>query len=406
MFSVALRHHPPLQLELARAGHGAYSVSWKELLIPQAWDILSSYNIQFSKDYSLNKLAALLVRSPRFTPQFGKTLASLTKFVKFDFDIGNPWTPISISKIPSNTSKPPSPSKVALQPPHPSDDCKECLTYVSDGIECSECRSWVHEKCTGLTKKQFTAFTAPRNNNKWLCKACAACKKPKVKANTKVKPLQKPSASQESTSFTSSIPPTDDVPPSPTLSSRIVWGNLRGDQIKNEINEAYREVILWKPNLFKVPSGQTGEKFIDELARTVDFFKRDSHLEPIALTAVITMMPLLLQKPSKTSKISDHIKYLKERLELWRSGNLTKLIRQGRAIQKPLLQTDKPPTASSDKVIKTFTRLMLLGKISSAVKWVSNQSCGVGVHKVTDAILQDLADKHPDAREASPDAIL
>ena len=49
---------------------------------------------------------------------------------------------------------------------------------------------------------------------------------------------------------------------------------------------------------------------------------------------------------------------------------------------------------------------MLQGKISSAVKWISNQSCGVGVHKVTDAILKDLEDKHPDAREPSPDALL
>ena len=304
--------------------------------------------------------------------------------------------------VPVNPSPP---LRSFLSPPQPSDDCKECLSYVSDGIECSKCHSWVHEKCSGLTKKQFAAFTAPRNNSRWLCKACTACRKPEVKAITKVK-LPKPSASQELTSPSSSIPPTSDVTPSPTLSPRVVWGKLRGDQITHEINEAYREVILWKPNLFKVPSGQTGEKFIDELARTVDFFKRDSHLEPIALTALITMMPLLLQKPTKTSKTSDHIRYLKERLDLWKTGNLTKLIRQGREIQKPLLQTDKPPPASSDKIIKTFTRLMLLGKISSAVKWVSNQSSGVGVHKITDAILRDLADKHPDAREASPDAIL
>ena len=201
-------------------------------------------------------------------------------------------------------------------------------------------------------------------------------------------------------------PSADDASPSPTLSSRVVWGKLRGDQITQEINDAYREVIRWKPNLFKVPSGQTGDKFIDELTRTAEFFKHDSHLEPIALTALITMMPLLLQKPTKTSKTSDHVKYLKDRLELWKSGNLTKLIRQGKEIQKPLLQTDKPPPVSSDKVTKTFTRLMLQGKISSAVKWISNQSCGVGVHKVTDAILKDLEDKHPDAREPSPDALL
>ena len=83
------------QLELARTGHGAYSVSWNELLLPQAWEILSIYSIHFSKDDSLNKLAALLVRSPRFTSVFGKTLVNLKKFVKFDFDIGCPWTPIS-----------------------------------------------------------------------------------------------------------------------------------------------------------------------------------------------------------------------------------------------------------------------------------------------------------------------
>ena len=190
------------------------------------------------------------------------------------------------------------------------------------------------------------------------------------------------------------------------ISERVVWGDLRGNAILANITNAYKEVISWRPNLFLVPSGKVGRDFVDELTRTAEFFQKDSHLEAIALTALITMMPLLLQKPSKKSKAKDHIKYLAERLKKWKSGDLSGLIREGKQIQKNFIKSKNTDHATSQNILKVFSRLMLHGKVSSAVRWLANQKNNVGVHKITEHILEELTNKHPDARDVDPDAIL
>ena len=71
--------------------------------------------------------------------------------------------------------------------------------------------------------------------------------------------------------------------------------------------------------MFKVPTGRVGQEFIEEVAKTLNHYNSGSHLESIALTMVLIMFPLLLQKPSQSSKSKDHAKYLEKRLVLWRA---------------------------------------------------------------------------------------
>ena len=87
--------------------------------------------------------------------------------------------------------------------------------------------------------------------------------------------------------------------------------------------KCYTKIITWSQNIFKVPWGRVGEAFISELGRIISLFSNDSALSHIAINAVIVMLPLLLQKPSKKSKTSDHTKYLEKRLALWKVSFLT-----------------------------------------------------------------------------------
>ena len=55
----------------------------------------------------------------------------------------------------------------------------------------------------------------------------------------------------------------------------------------------------------------------------------NSPLKNIAFTAIHVMLSLLLQKPSKTSKVKDHLKALERRTDLWINGNNDELLFEG-----------------------------------------------------------------------------
>ena len=111
-------------------------------------------------------------------------------------------------------------------------------------------------------------------------------------------------------------------------------------------------------------------------------------------------MPLMLQKPSSKSKARDHVKYLEKRLKYWQAGDLDSLLAEKREIQKKLKQTQDKKKESKEK---SFCRLMLLGKLSQAAKFVDSKNETQGVHSLTDEIKQLLLKKHPKGRSASED---
>ena len=58
-----------------------------------------------------------------------------------------------------------------------------------------------------------------------------------------------------------SLPPFE-TPADPSF----MWGDLPGDECVQLVNNCYDEAIHWKPNLFKVPNGNDGEKFVKEMS--------------------------------------------------------------------------------------------------------------------------------------------
>ena len=112
------------------------------------------------------------------------------------------------------------------------------------------------------------------------------------------------------------------------------------------------------------------------------------------------IFPLLLQKPSLKSKAKDHAKHLERRLALWKDGDIHKLVKECTTIQSRL----KTQKADQNHHIKVFTRLMLQGKISSALRWVGKQRNGV--LDVDDEVIATLQEKHPNPGEVHSDALL
>ena len=76
---------------------------------------------------------------------------------------------------------------------------------------------------------------------------------------------------------------------------------------------------------------------------------------------------------------------------------------EAKEIQKRMRKTQNTKTEETRE--KAFVRLMLLGKIGPAAKYINNDDSVKGVHSLTDEIKEILQSKHPAGREADLDVI-
>ena len=129
-----------------------------------------------------------------------------------------------------------------------------------------------------------------------------------------------------------------------------------------------------------------------------------------------TVLPLLvLQKPSRTSKASDHIACIVRRLPLWLEGQLEVFVDECRTIQGRLKKL--PPAHHKVRDVpaaKLFADRMFQGKVKSAMDLLTNKSKG-GLLHLNDVVscpageksVRDiLRDKHPPAQPIHQEALL
>ena len=84
-------------------------------------------------------------------------------------------------------------------------------------------------------------------------------------------------------------------------------------EFKNQINDAYDEIVHWKRNIFEVPTSKIGRDFVNELAVWLEHFNAGTIYQCLAVKAFIILPTLLLQKPSAKSKKSEHTALLQKK---------------------------------------------------------------------------------------------
>ena len=221
-------------------------------------------------------------------------------------------------------------------------------------IGCDQCGAWYHISCVGISKQQYEYYSEPNNTDSWVCKNCK------------------------------------------NASSNITnCANLGNEEsIIIMCKDIYKEIVGWSKNLFILPRGKAGKEFIMELDRLIGLFVNKTSLQRVSLLLLHIFMPIMLQKPSEKSKAKDHSKYLSKRLEMWENGDLKSLMAEAREIQK---RHKKSLEKRTENKTKRFCQLMLLGKVAQANKLINNDDNVVGVHDVTDDIVEILRSKHPKA---------
>ena len=85
---------------------------------------------------------------------------------------------------------------------------------------------------------------------------------------------------------------------------------MAGSTFEKDLNNAYEKIVHWKKNVFMLPSGAAGKRYVEEVTRLMKLWIQDTPLKSISLKAAHVMPALLLQKPSKSSKTKDHLQAL------------------------------------------------------------------------------------------------
>ena len=54
-----------------------------------------------------------------------------------------------------------------------------------------------------------------------------------------------------------------------TQSVKHIWGKYKDHEFEKNLSQAYETVVFWRKNLFLLPSGKAGKKFIREVSRLI-----------------------------------------------------------------------------------------------------------------------------------------
>ena len=184
-------------------------------------------------------------------------------------------------------------------------------------------------------------------------------------------------------------------------------GEIDAETFSHSIECCYAEVVHWKRNLFKIPSGKAGKAFVRELSRLFHAFGDSSAMECVALKAAMVLPALLLQRPHVKSKAKDHSTHLERGLKLWEKGDINSLVIEARTIQR---QREKRTTMTNEaksegQMARTFSKLMMEGKVKAALRILAQDGNG-GMLPLNNEVLEALREKHPARKPAVPSALI
>ena len=167
------------------------------------------------------------------------------------------------------------------------------------------------------------------------------------------------------------------------------WGQHSNEDVVAVVNSIYEELAHWRKNLFKVPSGAAGKRFIQMKTTLINHWcEGETPIARVALKIVMIMPGILLQKPCKKTSAKQNSEYLNKRMDEWERGDFDNIMKEARGIQEKM-KLNKSIFDDPDHISKIFTRNMLLGKVHAALR-VLEKSEAMGVAEMTDQTIENL----------------
>ena len=194
-------------------------------------------------------------------------------------------------------------------------------------------------------------------------------------------------------------------PPPPLPQDNVVgreggyttWKGLNEELTKEWVNGTYLETVGWPAtNLFEPPKCAATGKIAKEMAALLNNFTQDTPYAPFALKALFLLPRLFFQKTHQKAKMSENVKAVKRRVDLWLDNKLDELLAEARAIQKRLPRL--PRRVRQEDKARSFANDMRQGKISSALRALEAKQSG-GVLPINRETINMLKEKHPPPSE-------
>jgi hypothetical protein len=145
----------------------------------------------------------------------------------------------------------------------------------------------------------------------------------------------------------------------------------------------------------RLPGGACGRKF----TRMYSEMWQDFADEKVRSDKPICFPPLILQRTCNINKTADIRRLLEKRMKLWEDGNFQELLEEVELCDKKLPRSYGNIT--DEQAVKIFSRLILIGKIREAAKFITERGEVSTVLQPTDdngkgvSVLEDLKIKHP-----------
>ena len=201
-----------------------------------------------------------------------------------------------------------------------------------------------------------------------------------------------------------SIPSVNITPLLDESNPEKVWGNIPFNELVEKVDKIYSEIVFYRKNLFKVPSGKSGKAFIDELTYWMRQFNRNTKLNRIAIKVFMILPAILLQKPSAKSKAKQHALALERRLNQWRTGEIDTLMREIKMIQASFKVSSESKN-KTENLSKRFAKFMTEGNVSAALKLLDSTN-STGMLSLTDEVMEELLKKHPEPAPITGEPLL
>ena len=166
--------------------------------------------------------------------------------------------------------------------------------------------------------------------------------------------------------------------------------------LKGQFQEVYELVVSWRRNIFELPKGKQGKRYVAEMTSWIDKWCDNSEGSDFAFYAFSVMPHLLLQKTNLKMPGKEKKQILERRMNLWDQGDIIGLLREGKTLQTRLKQPSKPKQDMSD-LARRFRNLMVRGNVSAALRLLESEGNSGGLLPNDVTTLHLLQEKHPQA---------
>ena len=155
--------------------------------------------------------------------------------------------------------------------------CRNCLC-VRDGIECTSCLPKRLGQCQNVQPEYSLETNDARENDTDQSLVTTSQNSRTIETNTDAVEDEIVSRNQ----VECVLPPF-----SPANPPNFTWGEMDGVKVAEDIDRIYSEIVHWRHNVFKIPSGKQGKAFVYEMARLFNAYAEASSMEGVAIKAAM-----------------------------------------------------------------------------------------------------------------------